>query len=654
MPRSIVELSLKMMKEAPSLTCITIWDGFSRKQEEEDDGRDGSESNGDLSCKLGIHCWIKIKTDKDTRKLSLYVLMKCLLFIISKYTEDAELLLFEPTFTLITMSDDLPNKDKARLKEQALLEKLYSSLDNHISAPDQEHLCGSIRIKTPARPVIITTTTDSKNLIKSVLAVKMLAKSIAKACLAEMPDCDAEDNLVKSVVDRFKAHYPTLKPAMVYDAIHKQMASEYESGNSQSEEGGGESKQGEPTDGAAITERSLQQKVTRCTTKVTGDMEAYYAKIIALKRARRESAENEAAAAEDITAPKPTKRSRAATPKRMNKNREDSRAGRPTKEMKEFFDVCEMKYEKERETYGGDLPIGQWEIIVNTTKQELGLHDLEMTAEKLSERCMRRYRKKIRQIAKANAPPGATINPKNPHDRRPMEMRVHDRLVNECYDRWVEFKKSNGKKTKLKMQDEIINEVRMEMSQEYADITNETIKNRIRVRYRKEHGTTNKVMVHILTGEDKERYLNLLDTIVERFAELKEASQEGQLPDGTLAQLIESTKRELGCTDLEVRKDNVRIKYHKQKKKTPLHTDLDESLVIAINNAFSMGRPVTREHGLSLANSMLQVQKGGEDDGEVLDSKWWRSFLVRNKNKLSDKIDRKVPKGVVSASLMAL
>lgn len=47
MPRSIVELSLKMMKEAPSLTCITIWDGFSRKQEEEDDGRETEVSNGD-------------------------------------------------------------------------------------------------------------------------------------------------------------------------------------------------------------------------------------------------------------------------------------------------------------------------------------------------------------------------------------------------------------------------------------------------------------------------------------------------------------------------------------------------------------------------------------------------------------------------------
>jgi hypothetical protein len=69
-----------------------------------------------------------------------------------------------------------------------------------------------------------------------------------------------------------------------------------------------------------------------------------------------------------------------------------------------------------------------------------------------------------------------------------------------------------------------------------------------------------------------------------------------------------------------------------QEKKIPSAASIDDELVTQINDWLGQGISVTRDQGLAFATRLLEGKKGANKI--VLDSEWWKSFLMRNKSKL--------------------
>ena len=68
--------------------------------------------------------------------------------------------------------------------------------------------------------------------------------------------------------------------------------------------------------------------------------------------------------------------------------------------------------------------------------------------------------------------------------------------------------------------------------------------------------------------------------------------------------------------------------------KDVIHLPRDGSpRVTTVNDWLGQGISVTRDQGLEFANQLLKSKKVKNDI--VLDAKWWRSFLERNKRKLA-------------------
>ena len=95
----------------------------------------------------------------------------------------------------------------------------------------------------------------------------------------------------------------------------------------------------------------------------------------------------------------------------------------------------------------------------------------------------------------------------------------------------------------------------------------------------------------------------------------------------------------LGIHEFEVPKPSIRGRVKRKSLivenvgSSAPYSIIDKELVATVNDWLGQGISVTRDQGLEFANQLLKSKKVKNDI--VLDAKWWRSFLERNKRKLA-------------------
>lgn len=96
----------------------------------------------------------------------------------------------------------------------------------------------------------------------------------------------------------------------------------------------------------------------------------------------------------------------------------------------------------------------------------------------------------------------------------------------------------------------------------------------------------------------------------------------------------------LGIHEFEVPKPSIRGRVKRKSLivenvgSSAPYSIIDKELVTTVNDWLGQGISVTRDQGLEFANQLLKSKKVKKGD-IVLDAKWWRSFLERNKRKLA-------------------
>eukprot|EP00581_Thalassiosira_minuscula_P012120 CAMPEP_0183712084 /NCGR_PEP_ID=MMETSP0737-20130205/7336_1 /TAXON_ID=385413 /ORGANISM="Thalassiosira miniscula, Strain CCMP1093" /LENGTH=573 /DNA_ID=CAMNT_0025940661 /DNA_START=64 /DNA_END=1785 /DNA_ORIENTATION=- len=559
-----------------------------------------------------------------------------------------------------------PKKKKSRQSEIALLEKISTSLDTYIG--DNPGRTASLSSSSKKKKNKGTSSDASKNAAKNFLAAKTLVRNIAKACAQEKVSANAEtedgesDVLFDSLVEEYKDKYPSLTKRMLLDGIVRYNATintaKESSDNAPKQEGAdSEAKEGEDSEakdkeGEAKGEEQEEDdddeedndelKFGRIIERVDMEMEKYHERVEALKRSREKAA----------LEPEPEKKKEKKTPKKRGRKRKaDSADGssgtggaspkpkkaKPSKPKKEkepkdpaevaLLDDIVKRYAVERAKHER-LPNGVFEEIVEDAKRENGMEDFDMPLQALDKKVRFKYNKLMK----------SEEGEKKPKSR-------HRTIVDEVYARYSRTKEANGGKLPPGTMDAIIEGVKLEYG--LAEVKLSSLKTRCQARFTKENpefqsNPPDQIKIGKLSSEDKRRRQVLINEVTSRYVREKEAHPK-KLADGTLDRIIEQTKEDLGITEFDVPKASIRGRINRKShfvqtlgSESPYNA-IDEPLVTTINSWLSQGISVTRAQGLDLANRLLKGKRLDHDSNGaeiVLDAKWWRNFLERNKRKL--------------------
>ena len=465
---------------------------------------------------------------------------------------------------------------------------------------------------------MIAASDKSKNAARGFLATKTLVKSIAKACAQQnvaLADEDVTGNsseLVDALMDEYKEKYPSLTKKILIDGVVR-----YNSQN------------GIDIVGEEYTEDDTQQKFGLILPIIEWEMNEYYAKIEALKKSR-EKAVSSTHMTESGSQSTSNKRKSIDedpdSPKRKPRGKYKKKEKEETPKdivMKEIL----KKYAAQREI-NHRLANGQLQVIAEEAKKELGMEYVEIDLTKLDK--VVRY-----QYSKMVATTGTGL--KNSKDRD---------IFEEIYRRYSRAKIANGGKLQAGTINAIIQGAKLEYGM--ADIKVKNLRQKIQARFTKEHpefdgNNPGQLKIGELTEEEQKRRQHLMNEITARYVRVKETTGKKKLVDGALDRIIEEVKNDLGIHEFDVPKASIRGRINRKSlhvqtlgKDSPYNL-IDEPLVQTINGWLSQGISVTRAQGLNLANKLLAEKNQTKDslgNDIVLDAKWWRNFLDRNKRKL--------------------
>jgi len=450
----------------------------------------------------------------------------------------------------------------------------------------------------------------SKNAAKNFLAAKTLVKSIAKACAQEnvaIDDTDGNIYVIDALVGEYKVKHPSLTKKMLMDWIIRYKA-QHETDDAAS---GGSA--------YADADEGNQLKFGRVVSIVDEDMEKYYGKIEALKKSRAMAA---AVAEQEETAEVHAKKRRSTTPSEPKVSKK--KTGVLAKDTPENFLFREIlkRYDLERRNRER-LPNGLFETIVEDSKRNLKMEYIELDLVTLD--------KQIR----------SAWNRTYDKDRAPSKHRV---IIDEVYARYCRSKEANGGKLDAGTMDSIIEGVKLEYGM--PNLNQSSLKVRVQAKFTREHPEFSsmrpgQLKIGDLEVEEKKRRQHLVNEITARY--IKEKGETKKLPDGSLDRIIEETKTDLNIHEYDVPKASIRGRIHRKSPHVQTlgndspYNVIDEPLVATINGWLSQGISVTRDQGLELANRLLKgrsLEKDTKGNIIILDAKWWRNFLERNKRKL--------------------
>ena len=531
-------------------------------------------------------------------------------------------------------STGLQQPKRSRKSEIALLEKISSSLDTYIGD-------NPTSTTTPNKATLASD--KSKNAASNFLLAKTLVKSIAKACAVERvtgseeltvktdavgkkeeeegDTDDDEHTLLDSLVDGYKPKFPSLSKKMLLNGMTRY--------NTQNDI---QLTEGEQPD-------DIELVYGRIIAAVDVDMNAYHEKIETLKKSR------EIAASMPDESEEMTKKGR----KRKSKGgdgddgepKSKRKPGRPKGDAKdadtsENFLINELvkRYAAARAEHDR-LPNGVFEALFEETKLRCNMPDFNMEMKKLGKRVQFRYNKLMARDDTA---------------REAVNNSQHKIVIQEIYVRYERTKIASGGKLPGGTLDNIIEGVKLEYGMASVDLKGSAkgLKTKVQSRFTREHPEFEekmpaRVKVNDLSEEDRKRRQLLMNEITVRYATERDQHDKKKLPDGSLDRIIQQTKNDLGIHDFEVHPPSIRGRINRKS----LHVQslgsespydmIDKPLVATINTWLAQGMSVTRQQGLDIANKLLKG-KGGDKDvtGKeiVLDAKWWRNFLERNKKSL--------------------
>ncbi|KAL7537985.1 hypothetical protein ACHAXR_011162 [Thalassiosira sp. AJA248-18] len=526
----------------------------------------------------------------------------------------------EKTSDSVIMSSS-PKKSYSRESEIALLKQLSTSLDSYTGKEERGSLTVAIKKKWPKPMKKLASVQDtSKTATKNFLAVKQLVRGLVKACIEEnVKNKEKTIGVIDRLVEEYRVRgYPTLTKQMVTDGIARHMKSQE---NTES----GKNKHGKPAeDGDDDVDDDL--KLNRCIQIVDGAMDEYFERIEALKR-RRETAASEPDVPDET--PERTKKRKSSgddaeasssSPKKLGRPR-----GRPKKVTPETALVDEIteRYVKAREERDR-LPNGAFETIVEETKKEFGMEDFNVPLNHIRKRVTWKY-----------------INRPDKNSTRTKKKDVTD----EVYQRYSRAKEMNGGKLPPGTLESIVEGVKLEYGM--ADVKMSTLETKVQTRFKKENPefkSTPEGVLEIgkLSEDENRRRQILMNEVTTRYVRAKEEGPK-KLPDGELDRIIEQAKTDLGILDFDVPKASIRGRINRKSLQvmtlgsTSPYDVIDVPLVATINNWLSQGISVTRGQGLEFANTLLKgknMEKNPDGKEILLDAKWWRNFLERNKKKL--------------------
>mmetsp|Transcript_15120 Transcript_15120/g.32820 ORF Transcript_15120/g.32820 Transcript_15120/m.32820 type:complete len:604 (+) Transcript_15120:103-1914(+) len=499
-------------------------------------------------------------------------------------------------------------KKSSRESEIALLDQLSTRLDSYTGLPSP-HPRPACQLQKKRLKAFENT---SKNVSTNILMVKTLVKGMIKACVQEelaiTNNGKQSVGVIDALVEEYRYKYPSLTRTMVTDGI----ARHNKSLENSSDESDGKV-------GGANTEDNGDLKLGRCIEIVEEHLESYFDKIEALKKRRSLSS----AASEPDTAPTPSK-------KRKSTGEGDASAtsppkkkrGRPRKDTPENALVAEIteRYLKEREK-SDRLPNGRFEAIVEETKKDFGMEDSDLSLAKI--------RKRVTYYQ---------MNRPNKVERESSQSKTKKELIEKVYERYARAEIANEGKLAPGTLKSIVEGAKLELG--IADVKMTSFEAKIQTRFKKEHPEL--FDSSVLSEDDKLRRQNLMNEVSARYARAKEEHPKKNLPHGKLDVIIDQTKADMGMHEFDVPKVSIRGRIGRDSlhvmtmgSNSP-YDAIDEPLVETINNWLSQGISVTRAQGLEFANTLLEGKKMDCPDGiSLLDAKWWRNFLDRNKHKLA-------------------
>mmetsp|Transcript_19767 Transcript_19767/g.42506 ORF Transcript_19767/g.42506 Transcript_19767/m.42506 type:complete len:520 (+) Transcript_19767:86-1645(+) len=513
----------------------------------------------------------------------------------------------------------MSTKSPARRSEPeiAMMEQLADTLDNHIVEPPPS----LPPLHTPAPTVVDA----SKDVTKNVLAAHFLKASIVRICYEEkvvVGEGDAKtlsDSFLDAIVDQYKTNYPTLTAESIKDAIARHTPSV-----------------DEPVAAVGMYDEPAdeQHKLGHCIAKIDGAMDAYYDKIASMKRTREYNASVVSA-----SSPPPKKRrmpdgKKASTVK--VEGVESVLAGvifKKDSSEEQLLGEITRRYTIERERHGKRIPNNCLNDIVATCKKEMGMEHFDLPVDTINKRVRVRYhaiKAKEEKTSGGIAAAAADFRKEgDPH----REFQLYEQI----YARYSSEKRNHNGKLPKGLFDQIIEGAKMELGLPDCKVSRQ----KISLRFARENPEMTTKAKANESSEHKRKRQTLLNAIVKRYVNERERHGK-KLPDGTLNTIIEETKTELGIHDVNVPHDTIRGRIARRSLNVMTlggnapYSEIDSTLVDTINRWLGQGISVTRVQGLELANSIrkgLGLGNDGDDD-IVLDSKWWRNFLERNKTKL--------------------
>lgn len=501
----------------------------------------------------------------------------------------------------------------------ALLKQLSTSLDTYNGTKSPQAIAG-LQKSWPKPTKTYSGGDASKSATKNFLAVKTLVKGMVKACIQENVTVTEQKSIgvIDSLVEEYRSNrgYPSVTKQMVANGVKK--AQEGTSKDDQNTNG--------KTEGDDIDD---ELKLARCIQIVDDEMDEYFDKIDALKRKR------EKAATEPEQAPSSSKKRKSTGGGGGGDGNSGSspkgRVGRPRGRVKStpesrLIDEITERYTKARQDYDR-LPNGKFEAIVEETKKELGMEDFALS--------LANIRKRVTWFYLQRADKGVSSSSKKKTE-----------LVDEIYRRYARAKEMNGGKLQPGTLESIVEGVKLEYGM--VDVKMATLETKIQQRFKKdnpEFKSTPEGILDIgqLSEEDNRRRQILFNEVTARYVKRKEEGPK-KLPDGELDRIIEQTKQDLGILDFDVPKASIRGRINRKSlhvmtlgSHSP-YDIIDDPLVETINGWLKQGISVTRAQGLEFANALLkgkEREKDSEGKEILLDAKWWRNFLERNKKKLA-------------------
>ena len=457
------------------------------------------------------------------------------------------------------------SKKRSRETEVALIESFTNSLDSFNSAQKRERRRRRRRLENEED--------ESKLRTKNVLAAKTLVKNIAKCAnesAASTDNCNSApiDRLVKALVEEYEPDFPTLTVGVVNDALSRMQGRDapdrnddelYPSSSQYNSNNGGDRE----------AEANFVGKLGRYIARIDEEMNEYYEKIKAMRRARELQAKTQGGPAESLLTGKKQKATAAIkSPKNTQGNARSTKTSncktipspkrgsvgeqkRPTtykvknKPKNVLKDEIVSRYFRGKEQFFGNAPHGYVDELIDNTRRDLEMEHIQLKKSAV----YRQIKMERRKMIMSNT--DATCGKKSIDSVGKPSVDV---LYSEIYARYASEKEIHGDKLPPGLLDTIIDETKQKLGMPDVKV----MKGRIRSRFIRQNPTfpVNGVpsneysSVHLGgSGEDKKKYQLMLNEITKRYVAQKESCENKLLPYGAVNALIEDTKREFGLPD---------------------------------------------------------------------------------------------------------